>query len=71
MIDGKDKARIEAAIRYFQKKAQEYRDKGNPEFVVFHAVLWDTDADLLRWVLGQDQETWTGEELGLKSKKEA
>lgn len=54
MIDGKDKARIEAAIR----NLDDIRGGGT-------GIKALELADLLRWVLGQPQDTWTDEGLGL------
>lgn len=68
MIDKKDKARIEAAIRFLDKRHKEARASGAYR-AAWHARLMgstmDKFADLLRWVLGQEQETWKPEDFGL------
>ena len=58
-VDIQPPARIEAAIRMLHK-----RDEESP--LLYHRE----QADLLRWVLGQKQETWTDKDFGLDKEQE-
>lgn len=65
MIDGKDKARIEAAIRVLDDwyKAHPIGCVCDPKEQL------RTTANLCRYFLGQPQDTWKNEDFGLKEEK--